>query len=169
MRNCVLILTILTAVVFAACKGSAVRSPEIIFNATLLNGKVPASDTVYVGDTVQFYMILQPYYDRLTYFRAEFDHSYFKDSLFSDDDYKKLCDQSSSKRAESYYVFNDLGNGTALYLDPGKLIAKKSPDSESKSVAVKFYLKSSADLKDEYNPYYVKLSFKILDKPKEKE
>jgi len=167
MKRFVFIVLSFVAVFFASCKKSNVVSPSIEIGGIRVNGKMMEKNIVHVGDTIQFYMVLQPYYDRLVYIQSYMNRSYFKDSTFSDDDFLMFCNVPASNKEKGYYVFKDLGDGVGVYLNPACVVVIDAPDEESNLLNITYELKSTADVMSEYNPTYQRFRFTVLKKEEE--
>lgn len=165
MKKILLALAVISLLILASCKSKkSYRSPSITFGKILVNNAEAKDNTIHVGDTVKFYMVLDAYLSSLTNFNVLTDRSFLKDSVFSNADFEKFCNVDASDRSNGIYVFKALGEGVSLVLNPLYIIAKKSPNSESKYVELKFQIKNDSPLDGEYNPVTYAFKFKVLEK-----
>lgn len=163
MRKFVLFL-IIVAFALTSCNNKNTHSPEITISKVLVNGEPMVGDSIVVGDSLQFYLVLNPFSnDRLISFQCKFEHSYLKDSLFSAEAFEKFCDETKSDRDKSLYYFKNLNNGEVLLLGKAALIAKQSPNTASNKVTIEFALTSSSDVPADYNPSRVSTSVRIFE------
>lgn len=65
---------------------------------------------------------------------------------------------------KGYYVFKNLNDGDAIYLSPAKVIVEKYPMSGSNDMVVDYEMKSTANVKAEYNPTHQRIKFTIVAK-----
>ncbi|MCQ2350354.1 MAG: hypothetical protein MJ003_00055 [Paludibacteraceae bacterium] len=169
MKRFLLFFSIFCTVILASCRNENVISPKIEIKTILINSHMIKSDTLFVGDTLQFVNVaLLPYYDKLEYFQLKIDRALMSDSVFTDADFEQLCDTAASDRSEGLYVFKNMNNGDALLLNVIKTIAIKSPETKTNDVNIEFLLKSTANVKSEFNPFRQGFRFKIVNKEKQK-
>lgn len=165
MKKILILLTFAMLVVLASCKNKGTyRSPSITFGNILLNHKEITDNVIHVGDTLEFYMLLNAYYSSLTNFNVVTDRSFLKDSVMSDADFEKLCNVAASNRATGMYTFKELGEGVSVGLSPLYIVAVKSPNSDDKTVMLSFQLKNDSPLSGEYNPVTYPFKLKVLEK-----
>lgn len=160
----VLLLTTL-----AACKKKTEHSPTITFGKITVNNELVEENIVHVGDTIRFYMVLDAYTNTLTNFNVNTDRSFLKDSVMSAADFATFCNTEQSDKSKGIYVFNNLGAGTSLVLNPLHIVAVKSPNSDDKAVTLEFQLKNDSSFGEEYNPVSYKFKFKVLEKEENKD
>ncbi len=170
MKKIILALSVVTLLFFASCKNNkSYRSPSITFGKILVNNEELKDNTVYEGDSIKFYMVLEAYLSSLTNFNVLTNRSFLKDSVMSNADFEKFCNVAASNRSQGQYVFKALGEGTSLVLNPLYIIAKKSPNSDDKLVELQFQIKNDSPLDGEYNPITYTLRFKLLEKEAKKD
>ncbi len=135
----------------------------------MVNSQLISTDTLFVGDTLQFINVaLLPYYDKLEYFQLKIDRVLMSDSVFTDAEFEQFCDTAASDKSKGLYVFKNMNNGDALLLNVVKTVAIKSPETETNDVTIEFLLKSTANVKSEFNPFRQGFRFKIVNKEKQK-
>ncbi|MCQ2337051.1 MAG: hypothetical protein MJ010_07745 [Paludibacteraceae bacterium] len=163
------ILSILAAFmvcgICTSCKKGNVTSPQIYLFNFFINSDTLKTDSIvlYPGDTLKYMIRLQPFYDRIESLEVETERAYVKDSIFSDKDYKELCDLTQSDRKAGKYVFKNMKDG--YYLTTANyLIALKSPETELNRVSVIYRFKSTADVSGDFNPSKAKLTFTIKNR-----
>lgn len=165
MRNFVLILSAIVAIILTACKGGNAASPVIQIGSIVVNDGIPiSSGEVYIDDTIKVLMELIPFYDKLTYLKVNIDRECLIDSTFSDNDIKEICDPATTDKSKGEYYFSDkVGYGVALQIIPARIIVKKCPHTESNTLPIEYELKSTANVKPEYNPTRNGFYIKVLD------
>lgn len=162
MKRALFATIITTIVLLTSCNKWLSRdtSPQIQVMGITVNGEEPVSDTIYVEDTLMIHLCLNPVYNKLTEFDVEVDRNYIKDSIFSDEQYEMLCDQSLSDINKGKFVFKDLTDGTILYTSMMFLPIQASKNEEY----ITFKLTSNANVKSEYNPISKQLGLIIAEK-----
>lgn len=163
------ILSVLAALMICglctSCKKGNVMSPQIYLYNFFINSDTLKADSIvlYPGDTLKYMMQLQPFYDRIESLEVETERAYVKDSIFSDEDYRELCDLTQSDRKAGKYIFKNMKDGYYLTAD-NYLIALKSPETELNQVSVTYRFKSTADVSGDFNPIKLKLTFVIKNR-----
>lgn len=165
MRKFVLILSAIVAIILTACKGGNVASPVVNIGGIAINNGIPLDKgEVYIDDTIKVLMELMPFYDKLTYLKVNIDRECLLDSTFSDSDITEICDPATTDKSKGVYYFSDkVGYGVALRIIPARIIVKKCPLTESNILPIEYELKSTANVKPEYNPTRNGFYIKVLD------
>lgn len=165
MKRFCFILSVIVAIILSACKSDNVSSPVVRIGGIVINNGIPFDKgEVYIDDTINVLLELIPFYDKLTYLKVNIDRECLKDSTFSDKEIKEICDLSTTDKSKGEYYFSDkIGYGVALQIIPARIIVKKCPQTESNTLAIEYELKSTANVKPEYNPTRNGFYIKVLD------
>lgn len=143
----------------------AVHSPVINIGQPYINSTaVEKIDTLFVGDTLQFNVLLNPYYNTITDFKVTLDRTYVKDSIFTQSDYEKYCDTSLSSKESGRYIFKGLAAGEMMIL-PLQFIGRQPRTPDTEKVNIMLSLRSDAELDTEFNPYNFEFYVQVVNKP----
>lgn len=165
MKKVLLLAAVATITLLASCNKKNEHSPEISFGTITVNNVTMNSDIIHVGDTVRIPLMLNPYiYNSLTNFNVNTDRSFLKDSVFSYEEFVALCNTAASDMSKGSYVFKPLGVGTAVVISPMHIIAKKSPNSEDKTVLLQLQVTNDSSFSGEYNPVTYSFKFRVYEK-----
>jgi len=166
MRKLALLLAGIGALILTACTGNNVASPLITISGMYVNeGIITSTDKLYVGDTLKMNMVLDPFYDRLVYFKVNINHDYLIDSTFTEKDINEICDKTKTdkEKGEYYFAEDKMPYGAYLTMKDARIIVKATPpESEKNTTLVEFELKSTANVKPEYNPTYSRFYIKVI-------
>ena len=165
MKKTLLVLSILMSLLLGSCiNGFEKQSPYIqVLDSKINSADFAHHDTLFIGDTLQIYAALNPYYNKLIEFDISCDRNYIKDSVFSDADFEKFCDVSQSNRSEGKYVFKDLNAGDILFINPIQFIALNARNPDTDDVKITFSLESDVDMEATYNPFTFSINVKIVN------
>lgn len=165
MKKTLLVLSVLMSLLLGSCtNGFEKQSPYIqIFDSKINGADFAHNDTLFIGDTLQIYAALNPYYNKLVEFDISCDRNYIKDSVFSDADFQTYCDVSQSNRSEGKYVFKDLNAGDILFINPIQFIALNARNPDTDDVKITFSLESDVDMEATYNPFTFSINVKIVN------
>lgn len=165
MKKILLVLSILISLFLGSCiDGFEKHSPYIqVCDSKINSADFAHNDTLFIGDTLQIYAALNPYYNKLVEFDISCDRNYIKDSVFSDADFQTYCDVSQSNRSEGKYVFKDLNAGDILFINPIQFIALNARNPDTDDVKITFSLESDVDMEATYNPFTFSINVKIVN------
>ncbi|NCC99523.1 MAG: hypothetical protein EOL95_07470 [Bacteroidia bacterium] len=165
MKKIFLVFSVLVSLLLGSCTSEfSKHSPYIqVYDSKINNADFAHNDTLFIGDTLQIYAALNPYYNKLVEFNISCDRNYLKDSVFTDEDFETYCDVSKSNRSSGKYVFKNLNAGDILFINPIQFIAINAKNPDTDDIKITFSLESDVDLESTYNPFAFSLNVKIVN------
>lgn len=141
-------------------------SPLITVAEYAVNSSKPAcGDTLYVGDTLQISVALDPFYNTIQHFDVQIDERYMSDSIFFIEDYLSYCDTVLSRPDSGKYYFKDMVPSLGVFVPRMQFIAHKSPDPDSTYVAVGISMTTDVDTSKTSNVCTKTFKVRILNRP----
>ena len=146
------------SLIFSACslKSETDVSPRITYSDFRVNGdSIAHQDTLFVGDTLQFAVSLNGYYNELTQLNVNPETDYITFSLCDSATASAFINEDLTDASAGKYIFKSSIYSCAF---PVQIVAKQA---KQEAVSLKFSLTSSSELKDG-NPCTSSLSFKVV-------
>ncbi len=141
-------------------------TPIITVADYAVNSVKPAyGDTLYVGDTLQISVALDPCYNTIQRFDVEIDKRYMRDSILFLYDYLSFCDTIRSKPDSGIYYFKDMVPSLGVFVPRMQFIAEKSPVPDSTRIPITISLTTDVDSTKVSNVCTHTFEVLILDYP----
>lgn len=152
MKKRIILLSIWLAATFSSCDKidkiilTEAMSPLITVAEYTVNSSKPAcGDTLYIGDTLQISVALDPFYNTIQHFDIDIDKKYMQDSIFFIEDYLAYCDTFKSVPDSGLYFFKDMVPSLGVFVPRMQFIAIKSPKPDSTYIPIRISLTTDVD------------------------
>lgn len=170
MKKRIILLSIWLIALLSACDKidkiilTEAMSPLITVAEYTVNSSKPAyGDTLYIGDTLQISVALDPFYNTIQHFDIDIDKRYMQDSIFFIEDYLAYCDTFLSKPDSGLYYFKDMVPSLGVFVPRMQFIATKSPKPDSTYIPIRISLTTDVDTSQTSNVCTKTFNVRILE------
>lgn len=168
------ILSVVSAILLTSCSMETAHifeKPEpmtpliTVAEITVNSEKRAQYDTLYIGDTLQISVALDPFYNTITHFDIDTDRKMVTDSIFSDYDYGTYCDSVLSDKEKGKYVFKGMEPSLGVFVPRMQFVAVKKTTRKTGPVTIGIMLTTDMDTTSLPNHCVRAFSFHVTDRP----